>query len=186
MKHLVSYIKEGIFDPIKTYGDILTPEELNYKFRFIINASGDVVKDIITKDAKTYQKDPEENAKNLKKLIAVDKFLIEHHFSRKDKCSIDDDSIRYGDLYQLKTGVNLKGYCVVFDPLDSIYSTWNLLVCRAKSKVGKTLRPVEFIEPKDEEDKIHSKWSYFQETPRTFYDDIEDAWKYIENKYGRF
>ena len=182
MKHLSSYINESIFDPVKTYWQILSDDELNYKFKHLIQASGDVVKDIIVKDVKNYQKDPEENAKRLKKLIAVDKFLVEHKFSRRDKCNIGN----YGDLYQLKTGVNSKGYCVVFDIFGTFKGTWNFLVCRAKSKVGKTLTPVEFVEPKDEEKFIHLEWSEFQDVPRTFYDDIEDAWKYIENKYGRF
>ena len=186
MKDITTYIEESVFDPIKTYFDILSNEEMNYRFKFILNSSGDVVKDIIVKDTKNYSKDPDETAKKLKKLIKVDKFLIDKRFSRKDKCSIDDDAIRYGDSYHVKTAVNSKGYSVVFDPLDSINSTWNLLVCKAKSKVGKTLRPVEWVEPKDEEEEIHTKWSYFQEVPRTFYDDIEDAWKYIENKYGKF
>ena len=186
MKNISLYIKEGIFDPIKTYSDILSNEELNYKFRYIVQASGDVVKDILYKDAKNYHKDPEKNAEQLKKLIFIDKFLINKGFNNKDKCALDDDCIRRGDLYYIKSKINSKGYCVVFDALGSIKTTWNLLVCKAKSKAERTLRPVEFVEPKDEEELIHTKWSYYSEVPRTFYDNIEDAWKYIENKYGSF
>lgn len=184
MKDIATYIKESIFDPVKIYS--LSDEELNYKFKILDDTCGDVVKDIIIRRVERYGKDPDETAKNLKKLIKVDKFLVGKKFSRRNKCSIDDNDIRYKDIYQLKVETNSNGYSVVFDPLSSVNSTWNLLVCKAKSKEGKTLRPVEFVEPKDEEDKIHIKWSYFQEIPRTFYDDIEDAWKYIENKYGKF
>ena len=184
MKHLVSYIKESVFDTIELYTDILSPEELNYKFKYLIQ-SARVVKDIIAHDVKHYQKDPEENAKMLKKDIIIDKLLDDNGFNARDRVNISLNGVDYGLIFQTKTAVNSKGYCVVFDPYSMAYHNWCFLVTRAASKVGKTLRPLEWVEPKYFEEKNH-QYDEFKGVERTFYDDIQDAWKYIENKYGRF
>jgi hypothetical protein len=183
MKHLTTYIKESVFDPIKTYGDILSPEELNYKFKVLIYSK--IVKDIIADSAKHYQKNPEETAELLKKDIIIDTLLYNNRFSNRDRVNIVSGDQEYGNIYQTKTAVNPKGYCVVFDPYSLVYHNWCFLVTRAASKVGKTLKPVEWVEPKNFEEKNH-QYDQFKGIPRTFYDNIEDAWKYIESKYGKF
>ena len=185
MKRLVDSIKESVFDPIKTYSDILTPEELDYKFKSLIFPSGRVVKDIIIKNVKDYQKDPDESAKQLKKDIVIDKLLVSNGFNQDNRITLSNGNSKYGPLYHLKSKVNPKGYCAVFDPYDHAYHNWNFLVTKATSSVGKTLKPIEWVEPKDNEEKNH-QYDEFNGIERTYFDDPIEAWKYIEKKYGRF
>lgn len=188
MKRLVSYVKESVFDPIKTYGDILTPEELNYRFVVLEHPSGNVVKKIIENDVKHYQKDPEENAKKLKKEIEIDKFLADHDFSNDIKCTVRVGGVAHSDIYQWRSPINKKGYCVVYDPYGNIYKEpgYVFLVTLSRSKVGKTLDAIEWVESDYLEEENHKYESADEGIPRVNKDNIKEAWEYIEKKYGRF
>lgn len=186
MKHLVDNIKESVFDPVKLYPDILSPEELKYRFKRIIQSTFGTVEDIITHDTKHYQKDPEEIARLLKQDIVVDKILYDNGFSRRDKSKLDMGDIIYNDMYLLKTKVNAKGYCVVFDPYITDRHSWCFLVTKAVSAVGRTLRAIEWVEPKKAEKENQCYGSSEKEiVEKTIYEDPTEAWKYIEKKYGR-
>lgn len=165
----------------------LSEEELNYKFKLIIAGSKDTPKEIIEDNEKKYNKSPEESAKKLKKLVKLDKFLVDNHFKRKDKASIKLFDIN--DIYFVKTDVNRNGNCVVYDPFMSINEkdegeNYVFLVGKCKNQMGKTINPIECVEPKEFAKENHDFYS--QDINQTYFDDIEDAWAYITKKYGTF
>lgn len=166
--------------------DSLTDEELNYKFKAIISFTGGyTVKELIENYERTRNRDKDVSAAEFKILIPIDKLLAANGFKQRDKCKIIFSNGGSNELYFTKTEVNRNGYCVVFDPSGFSDAPWNFLVTKAGSKVGKTLRPLEFVEPKEFEEDIH-KYCDDPAAKRTFYDDIEEAWDYIVKKYGRF
>ena len=144
-----------------------------------------MVKNYLDNVVKHYQKDPDETAKLLKRDIVIDKLLVKNQFSNRNKSKLSLNGIDYGELYFHKSPINRNGYCVIFDPYSQSFHNWNFLVTKAASAVGKTLKPIEWVEPKDNEEKNH-QYDEFPGVERTFYDNIEDAWVYIEKKYGRF
>lgn len=196
MKDINIYIIEKLTinkdTAIEKIEDILSDEELNYKFSKLSVHSSDksTVKELIEKSEKFYQKSPVETAKKLKSEIKTDKFIRDKSFSRDVKrCIKLGKSSNEG--YYITTDVNYKGYCLVFDPNGSVTThNYSFLITRAASKVGKTLTPVEYVEPEEDSKEIHdimdSCYPEYKDVPRKYFDDIEDAWKYIEQKYGRF
>ena len=64
--------------------------------------------------------------------------------------------------------------------------SWSLLVVKAPTKVGKTLYAIEWVEPEEFSEKIHEYDASNGDIPKTFYNDINEAWDYIEKKYGKF
>jgi len=165
----------------------LSEEELNYKFKLLIVGFGDTPKEIIADNEKNYNKSPEESAKKLKKLVKLDKFLVNNHFKRKDKASIKLFNIN--DIYFIKTDVNRYGNCIVYDPFMSINGkdegeNYVFLVGKCKNQMGKTINPIECIEPEKFAEENHKFYS--ENINQTYFDDIEDAWTYITKKYGTF
>lgn len=188
MKDITTYIKESVFDPVKDFADVLSGEDLRYIFKRILMPYNKnlTVEDILITRIKEGREKPEELAKKMKSLIEVDKIMVDNNIKQWQKSKIVKDGNVLELYFDTSRGVNPKGYVVVYNPFISINMfEWSFLVTTAASRVGKTLRPVEWIEPKSAEESNHEydKWS---DVPRTFIDDPVEAWKYIENKYGRF
>lgn len=186
MKNIISYINETIFNQAISIEDVLTDEELNYKFKHTLAPRRKTVNDIILDISRSHKKNLIEVANEFKLRIYIDKLLSSLGFFRRYCCLSDFDE------YLLKTDPNDYGYSVVFDPfnrtdpMDKSHATWNFLVCESYEN-GETLKPIEWVEPKSESSIIHNSYGTdFPNTPKTFYDDIDSAWKYIEKKYGKF
>ena len=140
----------------------LSNEELNYKFKLIIAGIKDTPKEIIEYNEEKYNKSPEESEKVLKKLVKVDKLLVNNHFKRKDKASIK--LFNLNDLYFIKTDVNKNGNCVVYDPFMAItqenqMENYIFLVGKCKNQIGKTINPIECIEPEKFAEENHKFYS---------------------------
>lgn len=176
---------------IEKIKDIFSEEELNYKFSNLsLYSNSKSIKDIINEKEKIYSKSPIESAKQLKNEIKIDKFLKDHNFSRGTKRNIKLGKSN-SELYHITSVINYKGYCIVFDPCDDVTThDYSFLVTKTVSKVGKTLTPIEFVEPEKNSKEIHDIWDdcypEYKNINRKYFDDIEDAWSYIEGKYGRF
>lgn len=158
----------------------------DYSFKVLIwNCSSRKSTDILAYYKDHYHKDITEK---LIAAIEIDKSLYEKHVCQRDKGKIIFTPVVSQDsIYWWRTDVNRNGYCVVYDPFaNTNQAAWMLLVTKAASKVGKTLRAVEYVEPEEYSEKAHEFDSSDGDIPKIFFDDINDGWDYIEKKYGKF
>lgn len=154
----------------------------NYDFKILDHASGNNSLKIIENARKLYNKDV---TAEMIQDIETDKLLFDKGFSMnyRDRKKILIKKELYTDGYFICTPVNKNGYCIIF--FNEGYTVpWYFLITKAASKVGKTLNAIEWVESKEYEKEIH-KYDTF-ELNKTFYDDINDAWDYIEKTYGKF
>lgn len=194
MKNINTYIIEKfqISKDVKTSSlDLdLNEDDMNYKFKVSETRNkGIPVKRIFDAIIKNYPKKNEKELRaELKQEIIIDKLLYDNNFGNtyniKHKIKTKDEDL---NAFFIETDINKYGYIIIYNAIGYKAHVWNFLVTRPKTKVGKTLIPIELIEPKEYEDDIH-KYGILDEVKRTLFniDEIEKAWKYIEDKYGKF
>ena len=157
----------------------LSDEDLEYEFKIKYINHGKV-KDILEHDKKFYDKDTSEK---LKKEIELDKFLSKYNFKQNEKNVLKyNRSVISDNIYYLKSKININGYCIIFEPFSFLDHYWNFLVTKAN---GKTLHAVEFIEETNKRDDL-SIYGEIDNITRKNFDNIYEAWEYIESKYGKF
>lgn len=189
MIHLNNYITEKL--QLKTG---VQRVDYDYRFKVLLHypkngRAGDKYDQMI-KFRDHYKKTPEEINRRLQEDILVDKFLYDHMFKQRDvkyyvKFSKD---YTYGGMYYVTTPFNRNNVIVIYDFFGGGSTTnYNFLVCKSPRANGKTLVPLEFVEPEELTEIIHDENDDdVKKVPIKHIDNIEDAWKYIEGKYGRF
>lgn len=179
MKQLNTYITEKLH--LRTGMGV---ELEDYDFKILLHSgSSNNSKKIVEHTKEKYDKDI---SARIAQDIVVDKCLVRNKFNRRDKVAITIGMTKDSGGFHVKSPINSRGYCVVFDEFMSLEAPWSFLVTKAASKVGKTLRGVEFVEPEDYTENIHEYDASGDDIPKTYFDDIDDAWEYIEKKYGKF
>lgn len=180
MINLNTYITEKLHIKSGMNADI---DIEDYDFKILVHNFSNNSKEIVERTKSKYDKDI---SARIAQDIFIDKLLVKNKFNRRDKIKLVLGSLRDNGAFYIKSPINENGYCVIFDEFMTLDAPWSFVVTKAVSKAGKTLKVIEFVEPKDDSDKIHEYDMSGDMIPKTFYDNIDDAWDYIEKKYGKF